>query len=143
MQHDRSVGTVDLPSLWHQRVRQGLWLHWDGNNDRVEERNKSAALGAGATPDSIDLPAIDRVAQWALDLKPPPFPAARIDRARVEQGRRVYEAACASCHAFGGSRTGQVTPLSEIGTDPERVRSFTADLAARMNTLGTGTPWKF
>jgi mono/diheme cytochrome c family protein len=143
MQADTTIGTADLPPLFNQRPRQGLWLHWDGNNDLVEERNKSAAIGAGATPDSIDLPAIDRVAQWALDLKPPPFPAARIDRVRVEQGRRVYEAACAACHAFGGSRTGQVTPLPDIGTDPERVRSFTADLAARMNTLGAGKPWKF
>jgi hypothetical protein len=31
-------------------MRRGLWLHWDGNNDSVDERNKSAAIGAGATP---------------------------------------------------------------------------------------------
>ena len=54
----RHVGTVDLPSLWNQRMRQGMWLHWDGNNDSVEERNKSAAIGAGATPDSLDLPSL-------------------------------------------------------------------------------------
>ena len=28
IENDRSVGTVDLPSLWNQRMRQGLWLHW-------------------------------------------------------------------------------------------------------------------
>ena len=55
MATDDSVGTVDLPSLWNQRPRRGLWLHWDGNNDLVEERNKSAAIGAGATPDSLDV----------------------------------------------------------------------------------------
>ena len=47
---DDVVGTVDLPSLWNQRMRARMWLHWDGNNDSVEERNKSAAIGAGATP---------------------------------------------------------------------------------------------
>ena len=143
MGSDSSIGTADLPPLFNQRPREGLWLHWDGNNDRVEERNKSAAIGAGATPDSIDLASLDRIAAWVADLKPPAFPAARIDQTRVEQGRRVYDAACAQCHAFGGPRTGQVTPLPDIGTDPERVRSFTAELAAKMNTLGTGTPWKF
>jgi mono/diheme cytochrome c family protein len=143
MQADTSVGTADLPPLFNQRPREGLWLHWDGNNDRVEERNKSAAIGAGATPESIDLASLDRIAAWVADLKPPAMPSARIDQARVEQGRRSYETHCASCHAFGGARTGQVTPLAEIGTDPERVRSFTAELATRMNTLGTGTPWKF
>jgi mono/diheme cytochrome c family protein len=140
---DASVGTADLPPLFNQRPRQGLWLHWDGNNDLVEERNKSAAIGAGATAESLDLASLDRVAQWALDLPPPPFPPDRVDRARAEQGRKVYETACAQCHAFGAARVGQVTPVAEVGTDPERVRSFTAELAARMNTLGTGTPWKF
>ncbi len=143
MQADTSVGTADLPPLFNQRPREGLWLHWDGNNDRVEERNKSAAIGAGATPESIDLASLDRIAAWVADLKPPAVPPAHIDQARVEQGRRTYDAHCASCHAFGGARTGQVTPLTEVGTDPERVRSFTAELATRMNTLGTGTPWKF
>ena len=40
--------------------RRGMWLHWDGNNDSVEERNKSAAIGAGATPESLDLAALGR-----------------------------------------------------------------------------------
>lgn len=44
---DDTVGTADLPSLWNQRMRKGMSLHWDGNNDAVEERNKSAAIGAG------------------------------------------------------------------------------------------------
>jgi mono/diheme cytochrome c family protein len=140
---DTSVGTADLPPLFNQRPRRGLWLHWDGNNDLVEERNKSAAIGAGATPESLDLASLDRIAQWTLDLKPPAFPAARIDRAKAEQGRPLYDAHCASCHAFGGARTGQVTPVAQVGTDPERLHSFTAALVEKMNTIGTGKPWKF
>ena len=143
LQADTSVGTADLPPLFNQRPRQGLWLHWDGNNDRVDERNKSAAIGAGATEESLDVPSLNRIAQWTLDLKPPAYPAGRIDQARVEPGRRVFQTACASCHAFDGARVGQVTPLAEIGTDPERLNSFTAALAERMNTIGTGRPWKF
>jgi mono/diheme cytochrome c family protein len=140
---DRSVGTADLPPLFTQRMRLGMWLHWDGNNNAVEERNKSAAIGAGATPDSLDLAALDRVAEWALDLKPPPFPADRIDMGRAQKGRQVYAAACARCHAPDGASVGQVTPIAEVGTDPERLNSFTAALAERMNTLGEGRPWKF
>lgn len=140
---DKSVGTADLPPLFNQRVRQGLQLHWDGNNDKVEERNKSAAIGAGATPESLDLASLDRVAAWALDLAPPPFPADRIDRAKAEKGRPVYESACASCHAIGGTAVGHVTPLAAVGTDPERLDSFTTALVERMNTIGTGYPWKF
>ena len=137
------VGTVDLPSLWNQRIRQRMWLHWDGNNDFVEERNKSAAIGAGATPDSLDLASMARIEAWIMDLPPPAYPAARIDRARAAEGQRVYEQSCASCHATSGPQVGQVTDIADIGTDPERLHSFTPELAKRMNTIGEGKPWAF
>jgi mono/diheme cytochrome c family protein len=143
MTADDTVGTVDLPSLWNQRVRQGLWLHWDGNNNSVDERNKSAAIGAGATPDSLDLASLDRVAEWALDLRPPGYPPERIDRARAARGESTYKAECSSCHDIGAPRVGQVTALADVGTDPERLRSFTPELAKRMNTIGEGRPWQF
>jgi hypothetical protein len=143
MAGDTSVGTVDLPSLWNQRVRRGLWLHWDGNNDTVEERNKSAAIGAGATPDSLDLESMSRIESWILDLPPPPIPIERVDRARVASGERVYRAACAACHAFGAPQVGQVTAIAEVATDRERLDSFTEALARGMNTIGSGKPWQF
>jgi mono/diheme cytochrome c family protein len=122
MAKDDTVGTADLPSLWNQRPRRGLWLHWDGNNDRVEERNKSAAIGAGATPESLDLAALARIEEWILDLKPPAYPAARIDQTRAARGRTVYAGACASCHDIGAPQVGQVTPLEQVGTDAERLK---------------------
>jgi mono/diheme cytochrome c family protein len=143
MTADASVGTADLPPLFNQRVRAGMWLHWDGNNNLVDERNKSAAIGAGATEESLDLPSLERVATWALDLQPPPAPVEQIDRTKAERGAPVYRAACARCHDPKGELVGQVTPLAEIGTDPERLRSFTAALAEKMNTIGAGRPWKF
>ena len=143
MNRDDTVGTVDLPSLWNQRVRQGMWLHWDGNNNSVDERNKSAAIGAGATPDSLDLPSLDRVARWALDLPAPTYPRERINAGRAERGRAVYDAECSSCHDPRGAAVGQVTQLADIGTDPERLRSFTPELAKRMHTIGEGRVWRF
>jgi processive rubber oxygenase RoxA-like protein/cbb3-type cytochrome c oxidase subunit III len=140
---DDTVGTADLPSLWNQRIRDGLWLHWDGNNNSVAERNKSAAIGAGATPDSLDLEALDRIAEWILDLEPPPFPPGRIDAALATAGTPIYRQHCASCHDVGQPRVGQVIDLADIGTDPERLRSFTPELATQMNTIGTGKPWRF
>ena len=125
---DDTVGTADLPSLWNQRMRQGLWLHWDGNNNSVDERNKSAAIGAGATPDSLDLDALDRVANWILDLKPPAYPAARINTTLAAAGAPDLPANCANCHDIGQPRVGQTIDIAEIGTDPERLRSFTPEL---------------
>jgi mono/diheme cytochrome c family protein len=143
IENDRTVGTVDLPSLWNQRIREHLWLHWDGNNNSVEERNKSAAIGAGATPDSLDLPSMARIAAWIMDLKPPAYPSGRIDAAKAARGAVTYQRECASCHDIGAPKTGQVTPVADVGTDRERLDSFSPELAKRMLTIGEGRPWKF
>jgi len=140
---DDVVGTVDLPSLWNQRMRARMWLHWDGNNDSVEERNKSAAIGAGATPDSLNLESMRRIENWILDLKPPAYPPARIDTAVAAEGRGVWNQECASCHSVESPLVGQVTSIDNVGTDRERLNSFTADLARGMNTIGEGRPWRF
>ena len=39
----------------------GCNLHWDGNNTSVDERNLSAALGAGVTPVTVEIAAIKRI----------------------------------------------------------------------------------
>ncbi|MDP8922516.1 MAG: cytochrome c [Chloroflexota bacterium] len=84
------------------------------------------------------------MADWIWDFQPPvQFPRDRIDVARAEVGRGIYAAQCASCHDFGGATIGQTVPLAAIGTDPERFRSFTPELAEKMNTFGTGRPWRF
>ena len=140
---DRTVGTVDLPSLWNQRIREKMWLHWDGNNNSVQERNKSAAIGAGATPDSLKLDSMKRIEDWIMDLKPPAYPQNRIDAALAQKGAAIYKQECASCHDPDGSQVGQVTPIAEVGTDRERLDSFSPPLAEKMNTIGEGREWRF
>jgi mono/diheme cytochrome c family protein len=143
MASDTGVGTADLPSLWNQKIRDGLWLHWDGNNDRVTERNKSAAIGAGASEESLDLGAMKRVEDWISELRPPEFPRSRVDLPVAEKGKMHFDRLCASCHAVGSPGVGQTVEIAAIGTDPERLNSFTPELAARMNTVGNGKPWQF
>ena len=65
---DDTVGTADLPSLWNQRMRQGLWLHWDANNNSVDERNKSAAIGAGGTA-VVSVLVLRAMAEWRTELE--------------------------------------------------------------------------
>jgi hypothetical protein len=146
MKHDTSIGTADLMSIWDQASREGMWLHWDGNNDSLDERNLSAAIGAGATPitlsNDVNLAGVDRVKQWIMTLPAPryPFP---IDMAKAAAGRPVYEAQCASCHEAGNPGYGAVIPTRYLQTDPERQVAFDDRMAARMNTIGTGKPWAF
>jgi RoxA-like, cytochrome c-like len=142
MSHDTSIGTADFMSIWNQAPREGVWLHWDGNNDSVDERNLSAAIGAGATPASLDIPNILRVKRWILTKPAPAYPFG-IDYTQAALGKPVYERACAACHEIGNRYFGQVTPLDELRTDRERNAAFDEDMAKRMNTIGAGYPWHF
>ncbi len=117
-----------------------MQLHWDGNNASLMERNLSAAIGAGVTPDTAEIDEIRRASNWLLDLKAPPSPH-RPDFAAVGRGRTIYARAnlapgtpsCASCHGYQGSSgyvfkgqlVGRVTPIGQVGTDPGRLNSYT------------------
>jgi hypothetical protein len=146
-----ATGTVDFPSLWNQRPRREMNLHWDGNNSLVEERNISAAIGAGvvAPPyghrSTLDEPSMKRLADWIMDFSPPRFPESRIKKDQLPRGAEIFKSHCADCHAFDGKHVGQVTPVSDprLGTDPHRLNSFTAEMVEKMNTWGEGYDWKF
>ena len=90
----------DFPSIWNQAPRKGMQLHWDGNNTMVEERNKSAAFGAGTTPPTLDTQAIGRIETWLLTREQPQYPYP-IDAAKAERGSAIYKQYCAGCHGAG------------------------------------------
>lgn len=154
------VGTNDFPSIWHQRPRRQMLMHWDGNNGKMEERNISAAIGAGVQapnavhPDvksTLDEPSMARVADWILDLAPPPFPRSRIDAGKLPRGEQAFRDKCWSCHGMAadrqtfGDKVGTIVPLVDpmLNTDPHRLNSFTPALSDAMNTIGLGHPWRF
>jgi hypothetical protein len=144
MSRDDSIGTADFMAIWNQGSMDGLFMHWDGNNRSVDERNLSAAMGAGAKPDTLDFKRIDRIRGWIWTLPPPAYPF-EIDYDRAARGRQVYwgKGQCAGCHELKGEAIGQVVPLKYLGTDVERSRAFDDAMAARMNTIGKGYPWQF
>ena len=138
---------ADFPSIWNQKRKRGMQLHWDGNNTMVEERNKSAAFGTGTTPPTIDLKAIGRVEAWIEEVKQPPYPYP-IDTALSARGAGVYQQYCVSCHGvsgndFSGDQVGKVTPIAEVATDRRRLDSYTYALAVNQGTLYAGYPHRF
>lgn len=139
---DPLVGAVDMPSLWNQRLRDGNWNHWDGNNNSLRERNLSAALAGGATQESLDHHSIERVAAWFLDLPAPKFPG-RIDDGLAMAGGELYAQYCASCHSQGGASFGDVTPIDQVNTDPDRLALFDEAILDKFATVGAGYDWQF
>ncbi len=140
--HDELLGASDFPSIWNQAPREGMHLHWDGNNESVDERNLSASLGAGVTPVSIDHPRLDRVKDWIWELPPPEYPFA-IDDALAARGEPIYERQCASCHAFDGADVGTVVDIDDIGTDPFRLNSYTYLFSVNQYALYPNSEYQF
>jgi mono/diheme cytochrome c family protein len=148
-------GPADYPSVWHQSPREGMQLHWDGNNTSVQERNLSAALGAGVTPASVDRPAIKRIENWLLDFTAPRYPhLAEVDLNKAENGKKYYYEYCAACHGaqegdkYDFDRTkypqlGKVDPINHIKTDRGRLLSYSEMFSLNQNGLYAGYPWRF
>jgi hypothetical protein len=151
LDEEERIGVADLPAIFNQRPRDGMQLHWDGNNANLQERNLSAAIGAGVTPDTVDHDAIERVADWLLDLRPPSSPH-EPNPAAVERGAAIYRQICAECHGwqspagyiFEGDRLGRVEPITALGTDAARLDSYTEWFRQRqLEELFAGTPYDF
>jgi mono/diheme cytochrome c family protein len=151
LSEDEVHGVSDFPAIFNQRPREGMELHWDGNNTSLQERNLSAAIGAGVTPQTVDHPAIRRVANWLMDLRPPPSPH-KPDAIAVARGRNLYQVECAACHGvqdpgayvFSGDRLGKVTPIALIGTDRARLDSYTEKFRdQQLAKMFAGTPYQF
>jgi mono/diheme cytochrome c family protein len=146
MPPEELIGVSDFPAIWNQAKKQGMQLHWDGNNDRVEERNLSAAFGTGATPRLIDHAAIARIEAWIPSATPPAFAGHfPVDRALAARGRTLYQQTCAACHGasgsdFAGEHVGRVTPIQAIGTDRGRLDSYTLQLAQNQGMLYSADP---
>jgi hypothetical protein len=49
------------------------------------------------------------------------------------EGQKIYARDCASCHEPRAEFTNKVIPVAEIGTDPERMYSWSKDAAAEAN----------
>ena len=142
---DELYGTVDFPPIWAQDKREGLSLHWDGNNDSVRERNFSAALAAGASAANLDAEKkrLFALMDWiASSLKPPAYPFP-LDTGLAERGKALYARYCFDCHDFAGRYIGQVTPLTEIGTDRGRLDSYTRRFSEIQRDFTRGHDWAF
>ena len=106
-----SNAPADFPSIWLQGPRQGMQLHWDGNNTMVEERNKSAAFGTGTTPPTLDLAAIGRIEEWLLHARAAEVSVSDRRRAR----RRAAANSTRSTAPPATARAAATSPASDVG----------------------------
>ncbi|MCA1994001.1 MAG: cytochrome c [Coleofasciculus sp. S288] len=139
---DGSIGTTDVMALWNQKAHEGFLRHTDGLNTTLVESALAGALATGASRDSIDLESLQRIQDWLMELPPPKYPF-DIDRTLASQGQKIFTNECATCHAFGQPRTGQVIPAVEVGTDRNRTDHWTQEAADAFNEYAANYTWDF
>ena len=139
---NHTIGSTDMMAIWNQRAHEGFLRHSDGLNSTLIEPVLSAALAAGATPDSLDVEGLKRVDQWLLDLPPAKYPFS-VDQNLAAHGSEIYERDCASCHAFGGAKTGKIVPIEELQTDRHRMDHWPQSAADAFNKYAEKYPWGF
>ena len=131
---DGSIGAARMVPLWDWNARKNFGLHRDGLNTSLTEIFLNSGIGNGAINRTIDLAGLKRLQDWVGELKPPPYPFA-IDPELVAQGEPIWRAHCASCHAFGGEKTGEPIPIAWVGTDRNRLDSWTTRARDGFNAL--------
>lgn len=127
-----------IPAVWEQATDLRPWSQYDGSIRSPEARSLIAAYASGASVLALAQPDvaanIRHAAVYTENLTPnvtfaETFTA--LNPAAIARGKVAYMAHCNECHGHraetgdwsleGATRIHQLTPLAEIGTDPERV----------------------
>jgi mono/diheme cytochrome c family protein len=135
---DDSFGPTDMPSVWNLKKyvhEKGHRMNFAGDSHDVYSVVVDSALGLmGAEPKNRSefLAEVDWLVDYLKNKPAPKFPFP-VDAARAAQGKAVFDANCAACHA--SARTGTVVPLNEIGTDRGRIDTWGKQAAIEANKV--------
>jgi cytochrome c5 len=152
----RFEGSVNLPPLWFAHA--DTWAQWfaeihdPGPRNWIQSVSSSAvrppkmvaSLKGAVVLASIHFDNIAQIQRSLELLRTPKWPEAvfgSLDRAKVEEGRALYEEHCARCHtrtALPPNSLGIVfkeRPAFDVGSDPTSYREFAADAAIRVAGL--------
>ena len=134
MKVDNTVGQADFPSIWNLKVRRGpdLLLNWSGDTPSTFSVLVDSALGLGAAPTPWFVNRMHEIDDWLGNLPPPKYPFP-IDAALAAAGKPLYDKHCANCHDVGREWTNKIILQRDIGTDPERMRSWNGKAAEEAN----------
>jgi hypothetical protein len=131
----QAYAPVKFGVVWNVEHRH--WVHWDGNTQSPLGRNFLAAVGLGAplvgNEAKVEMAMIERQTAITEKLRAPRYPL-EVDAAAARRGAGLYAANCAACHD-GAEDDRRLYSLEEMGTDPQRARMVTPELAAQFDAL--------
>jgi mono/diheme cytochrome c family protein len=135
---DNSIGPTDMPSVWNlkkYKPEKGMLMNLAGDSYDAHSVIIDSALGLlGAAPHNKQ-DFLDQVAwleKYLGELPAPKYPFP-IDDKLAQAGKAVFDQNCARCHA--SERTGTRVPIAEIGTDRERLATWSKQAAIESNKI--------
>ncbi len=131
---DKTTGNTDFPAVWRLGSRKGQLYHSAGEAKTLYAVVATSAIGIGSLPGQGFVERNQWLENFIAKAEPPNFPG-KIDGGLADQGKTIFQARCAECHAEGETRTGTAIPLAELGTDPEHVPGWQQQNADRMNLV--------
>lgn len=135
---DDSIGPTDMPSVWNLKKYQpekGMWLNLAGDSHDPRSVIIDSALGLlNAAPHDRDefLKQIDWLVSYLSEKQAPKYPFP-INQQLAVAGKSVFDANCARCHV--SDRTGKRVPVDEVGTDKERLKTWSKKAAIESNKV--------
>jgi mono/diheme cytochrome c family protein len=135
---DNSIGPTDMPSVWNlkkYKPEKGMLMNLAGDSHDARSVIIDSALGLlAAEPHSMEdfLEQVEWLEKYLGNLQAPkyPFPIAE---AKAKAGEVVFAQNCARCHA--SERTGTRVPVEEVGTDRERLDTWSKQAAIDSNRI--------
>jgi hypothetical protein len=135
---DDTLGPTDMPSVWNLKKYQpekGMLMNLAGDSHDARSVIIDSALGLlAAAPKDRDefMREIDWLVQYLSEKQAPRFPFP-IKEDLAKAGKAVFDSNCATCHA--SARTGTRVPVAEVGTDRERLKSWSKQAAIESNKV--------
>jgi mono/diheme cytochrome c family protein len=135
---DNSIGPTDMPSVWNLKKYQpekGMLMNLAGDSHDARSVIIDSALGLlNAEPHDREdfLAQIDWLVEYLSEKQAPKYPFP-IDPTLAEAGKAIFDGNCARCHA--SERTGSRVPVAEVGTDAERLKTWSKKAAIESNKI--------
>src|SRR5258705_879463 len=138
---DDSIGPTDMPSVWNlkkYKPEKGMLMNLAGDSHDARSVIIDSALGLlSAAPHNRDdfMKQIDWLVTYLSEKQAPKYPFP-IDEQKAQAGKTVFDANCTRCH--DSERTGTRVPAEEIGTDRERLKTWSKQAAIESNKVVRG-----
>jgi len=137
---DRSVAPTDFPAIWSLKSREGRPLNTAGETPGIRSVVIDSAIGVGCGPAGGKFEKmVSEIASFVSNAPAPTWPYREGEHALKPElgsaGAKIYLARCAECHEPGAAKTGMPADMAELGTDRERLDSWTQAAADQFNEV--------